>query len=66
MATVSSMVVADDRARRQSQGLQQKVLGCSGKLLNVEKDKRGYVVRERTLVDQTRGNRWAVRSTAPT
>ena len=38
------MVVADGRARRESQGLQQKVLGCSGKLLNIEKDEGGDVV----------------------
>ena len=38
------MVVADDRARRESQGLQQKVLGCSGKLPNVEKDEGGDAV----------------------
>ena len=38
------MVVADDRARRESQGLQQKVLGCSGKLLDIEKDDSGDVV----------------------
>ena len=38
------MVVADDRARRESQGLQQKVLGCSGKLLHIEKDESGDVV----------------------
>ena len=38
------MVVADDRARRESQGLQQKVLGCSGKLLNIKKDESGDVV----------------------
>ena len=46
ISTVSSMVVADERVRRKSRGLHQRVLGCSGtSLWNIQKDEHGDFVR---------------------
>ena len=46
ISTVSSMVVADEKVRRKSRGLHQRVLGCSGtSLWNIQKDEHGDFVR---------------------
>ena len=56
ISTVSSVVAVDERVRRKSRGLHQRVLACSGtSLWNIQKDEHGDFVRGGTPLSSKQG-----------